>query len=103
VDKLKEYKREAFEVFKNAAHAAQMATILETSQDGLHSYYTSKIEELQIANRDKALNLERLKVSLYVMCVSCVFFWDAASADAPARPKAYGCGYAACCSFGDCC
>lgn len=38
-----------------------MATILETSQEGLHSYYISKIEELQIVNRDKLQNLERLK------------------------------------------
>jgi 26S proteasome regulatory subunit T6 len=38
-----------------------MSTILETSSAGLYSYYTSKIEELQILNREKASNLERLK------------------------------------------
>ncbi len=30
-------------------------------EHGLQSYYVSKIEELQISNRDKAMNLERLK------------------------------------------
>ena len=30
-------------------------------EPGLQSYYVSKIEELQISNRDKAQNLERLK------------------------------------------
>jgi hypothetical protein len=50
-----------------------MATILETSQDGLHSYYISKIEELQIANRDKALNLERLKVCQPVLLAKNMF------------------------------
>eukprot|EP00605_Chrysophyceae_sp_TOSAG23-4_P002175 GSChrysophyteH1.ASY1.ANO1.2405.1 assembled CDS len=38
-----------------------MATIQETPQEGLYSYYISKIEELQIINREKASNLERLK------------------------------------------
>jgi 26S proteasome regulatory subunit T6 len=32
-----------------------------TMKEGLHSYYVSKIEELQILNREKAQNLERLK------------------------------------------
>ena len=31
------------------------------NKGGLYSYYISKIEELEIANRDKAQNLERLK------------------------------------------
>lgn len=31
------------------------------SEEGLRSYYTSKIEELEVLIRDKSANLERLK------------------------------------------
>lgn len=38
-----------------------MVDVGASNKDGLFSYYISKIEELEIANREKAQNLERLK------------------------------------------